>query len=116
MIRQYNYYMIELCMSISFRLYVLIIYFISLIHGFNFLNQILTMLLGTSIAAGWQTYALIKCGDPHLGWLPICTMVPEFCNKIIGSLVATSIACFMSLVLLLCSFHVSLNPFMLDSS
>ncbi|KAL2483237.1 CASP-like protein 1C2 [Forsythia ovata] len=77
-------------------------------------DMILSMLIGGSLSAAWQTFALIKNGAHHVGWFPICKVVPHFCSSVVGSLTVASIGLTLNLVLLLWSLHIVLNPLLLE--
>lgn len=74
--------------------------------------QIVNILVGTSLGAGWQTYILIKQGNIHSGWSPICGIAPFFCSKILGSLITSTVGFVISLGLLMCTLQVSVDPFL----
>jgi len=86
---------------------------ILLIALIDFYEQVLTMLLISSISAALAIAQVAKNGNNYAAWLPICGSVPKFCNHMTGALVASFIGVIIYLILLLHSIHSVLDPLLL---
>ncbi|XP_073120445.1 CASP-like protein 1C1 [Henckelia pumila] len=81
------------------------------------LDVIMNILVGgTGLGAAWQTYFLLKDGNIYVEWPPICGVVPHFCTKILASLITSTLGFSFTFVLLMCTLHVSVDPFLVDSN
>ncbi|KAK6142613.1 hypothetical protein DH2020_022961 [Rehmannia glutinosa] len=76
------------------------------------LDVIVNIVVGTSLGAGWQTYILVNGGNIHAKWCRICGITPYFCSKILGSLITSTFGFVISIILLLYTLHVSVDPFL----
>ncbi|KZV30288.1 CASP-like protein [Dorcoceras hygrometricum] len=70
---------------------------------------------GISLGAAWQTYFLLREGNMYVEWEPICAVVPHFCSKLLGSLITSTLGFSFAFVLLMCTLHISVDPFLVDS-
>ncbi|KAI3465760.1 hypothetical protein Pfo_022423 [Paulownia fortunei] len=76
------------------------------------LDVIMNIVVGTSLGAGWQTYLLIGEGNIHARWSAICGITPYFCGKILGSLITSTFGFAVSIGLLMCTLHISVDAFL----
>lgn len=64
------------------------------------------MLLCSSISSALSIAQVGKEGNSHAGWLPICSQVPKFCDRVTGALVAGFIAAIIYVILILSYVHI----------
>lgn len=79
--------------------------------------QIVNVVVGASLGAGWQTYILTKQGNRvGAGWRPLCSIASYFCAKILGSLITSALGFAVSIALLMSTLHVCVDPLLLGNS
>ncbi|KAL0301446.1 UNVERIFIED_CONTAM: CASP-like protein 1B1 [Sesamum radiatum] len=79
------------------------------------LDVIVNMVVGISLGAGWQTYLMVGEGNIHAKWWPICGVVPYFCARVLGSLITSTFGFAVAIALLICTLHVSVDPFLVGN-
>lgn len=82
----------------------------------QFLDQVFTMLLTSSISAALAIAQVGKKGNSFAGWLPICGQVQKYCDQVKGALIAGFIGAIIYLLLLLYSIHNVLYPLLKQST
>ncbi|KAK7312804.1 hypothetical protein VNO77_36950 [Canavalia gladiata] len=77
------------------------------------LDLVLMMLLMSSFSAALAIAEVAKKGNSYAAWLPICDLVPKFCNQVQGALIAGFVAIIIYMILLLHSIHNAIDPLLL---
>ncbi|XP_057462617.1 CASP-like protein 1C1 [Actinidia eriantha] len=73
------------------------------------LDLVILSLLDSTISAALAIGYVGKKGNTHAGWLPICSQVPKFCDRVTGALISSFIATIIYFLLLLYSLHNVIN-------
>lgn len=73
-------------------------------------DVILGMLLTGAVAATGAISDVGKNGNTHAGWLPICGQVQEYCNHVMGALIAGFVSLVVYFLVIMYSLHAVAEP------
>ncbi|KAK3140412.1 hypothetical protein QOZ80_5AG0400610 [Eleusine coracana subsp. coracana] len=73
-------------------------------------DVIIGMVLTGAVAATGALSEVGKNGNTHAGWLPICVQVHEYCNRVMGALIAGFVALVVYFLIIMYSLHELAEP------
>ncbi|KAL5202304.1 hypothetical protein ABZP36_013256 [Zizania latifolia] len=69
-------------------------------------DVVLGMVLTGAVAATGAISEVAKNGNSHAGWLPVCGQIQDYCNHVMGALIAGFVALSVHFLAVLYSLHV----------
>ncbi|OEL26330.1 CASP-like protein 1C1 [Dichanthelium oligosanthes] len=73
-------------------------------------DVIIGMLLTGAVAATGAISDVGKNGNTHAGWLPICAQVQDYCNHVMGALIAGFVSLVVYFLIIMYSLHAVAEP------
>ncbi|CAH9078695.1 unnamed protein product [Cuscuta epithymum] len=68
------------------------------------------MVQASSVGATMYTYFLLRDGNSHVKWWPVCKVSPAFCSKVLGATIAGALGLLFNFTLMCYAVYIIVDP------